>query len=97
MANYQPYDKKHRELQEDVRPPNSRLFILCSRSSTEDQFQREFERFGTIEDIWVVKDKRTNENKGDFCHFLEKYFITTDMSGFNDDIIILIVMFAVVF
>ncbi|CAC5406793.1 unnamed protein product [Mytilus coruscus] len=64
MANYQPYDKRHRDLQEDVRPANSRLFILCSKQATEDMFQKEFERFGGIEDIWVVKDKRSNENKG---------------------------------
>ena len=64
MANYQPYDKRHREMQEDVRPANSRLFILCSRHCTEDMFQKEFSQFGNIEDVWVVKDKRTNENKG---------------------------------
>lgn len=51
-------------MQEDVRPANSRLFILCSRNCTEDMFQKEFSQFGNIEDIWVVKDKRTNENKG---------------------------------
>ncbi|CAG2227394.1 unnamed protein product [Mytilus edulis] len=64
MANYQPYDKRHRDLQEDVRPANSRLFILCSKQATEEMFQKEFERYGGIEDIWVVKDKRSNENKG---------------------------------
>ena len=76
MANYQPYDKRHRDLQEDVRPANSRLFILCSKQATEEMFQKEFERYGGIEDIWVVKDKRSNENKG---YFYKIYFFFDDM------------------
>ena len=45
-------------------PPNSRLFIVCGKNITEDEFKEAFEVFGTIEEIWVLKDKVTNEPKG---------------------------------
>ncbi|XP_033763032.1 RNA-binding protein 45-like isoform X2 [Pecten maximus] len=61
---YKPYEKRHRDLQEDVRPPNSRLFVICGKGVKEETFKDAFEEYGTIEDIWVVKDKRTNEDKG---------------------------------
>ena len=38
-------------------PPNSRLFIVCGKSITEDDFKEAFEPFGVIEEIWVLKDK----------------------------------------
>ncbi|XP_062600321.1 RNA-binding protein 45-like [Saccostrea cucullata] len=61
---HRPHDKRHRELQEDVKPPNSRLFILCGKGIKEEEFKEAFEKFGTVEDIWVVKDRKTNEDKG---------------------------------
>ena len=45
-------------------PPNSRLFIVCGKSITEDDFKEAFEPYGDIEEIWVLKDKVTNEPKG---------------------------------
>jgi len=45
-------------------PPNSRLFIVCGKSITEDDFKEAFEPYGLIEEIWVLKDKVTNEPKG---------------------------------
>ncbi|XP_014235265.1 RNA-binding protein 45 isoform X1 [Trichogramma pretiosum] len=45
-------------------PPNSRLFVICHKSLEEDELRRAFEKFGKIEDIWVVKDRNTGENKG---------------------------------
>jgi RNA recognition motif-containing protein len=38
-------------------PPLSRLFIVCSKSTTEDDFQDAFEKFGQIEDIRILKDR----------------------------------------
>jgi RNA recognition motif-containing protein len=46
-------------------PPNSRLFVICHKSLEEDDLRKAFEKFGKIEDIWVVKDRNTGENKGD--------------------------------
>lgn len=66
---FRPHDKRHREMQEDVKPPNSRLFILCGKGIREDAFKDAFEKFGTVEDIWIVKDRRTNEEKGWKCLF----------------------------
>ena len=45
-------------------PPNSRLFIVCGKSITEDEVKEAFEVYGGIEEIWVLKDKVTNEPKG---------------------------------
>lgn len=45
-------------------PPFSRLFIICSRHHTENDFRDCFSKFGTIEDIWFVKDRMSGEKKG---------------------------------
>lgn len=45
-------------------PPNSRLFIVCSKQLTEEDFKEAFSRFGDIEEIWVVKDRTSGERKG---------------------------------
>jgi len=45
-------------------PPNSRLFIVCGKSITEDDFKEAFEPYGIIEEIWVLKDRVTSEPKG---------------------------------
>lgn len=48
-------------------PPMSRLFVICNKVHTEQIFLDSFQEFGNIEDIWVVKDKMTSENKGKIC------------------------------
>ncbi|XP_063789457.1 RNA-binding protein 45 isoform X2 [Pseudophryne corroboree] len=45
-------------------PPNSRVFLVVSKSVTEDKIRERFSVFGDIQDIWVVKDKKTKESKG---------------------------------
>ncbi|KAM4698576.1 RNA-binding protein 45 [Rhinophrynus dorsalis] len=45
-------------------PPNSRIFLVVSKSVTEDIIRERFCDFGEIQDIWVVKDKHTKESKG---------------------------------
>nr|XP_061794735.1 RNA-binding protein 45-like isoform X2 [Nerophis lumbriciformis] len=45
-------------------PPNSRLFLVTSRTVTEDELRDRFSVFGDIQGIWVVKDKQTKESKG---------------------------------
>ncbi|XP_026164886.1 RNA-binding protein 45 isoform X1 [Mastacembelus armatus] len=45
-------------------PPNSRLFVVTSRSITEDALRESFSVFGDIQGVWVVKDKQTKESKG---------------------------------
>lgn len=49
---------------------NSRLFILAGKGIQEETFREKFEQYGKIQDLWIVKDKRTNEDKGQqklFC------------------------------
>ncbi|KAJ8403367.1 hypothetical protein AAFF_G00351390 [Aldrovandia affinis] len=45
-------------------PPNSRLFLVISKSISEDVIREHFSVFGEIQDIWMVKDKQTKESKG---------------------------------
>lgn len=45
-------------------PPNSRLFIVCGKQLTEEDFRSAFSKYGEIEEIWVVKDRNTGERKG---------------------------------
>ncbi|KAL4635495.1 RNA-binding protein 45 [Arapaima gigas] len=45
-------------------PPNSRLFLVTSKSISEEVIREHFSPFGEIQDIWVVKDKQTKESKG---------------------------------
>ncbi|KAM9848116.1 RNA-binding protein 45 isoform 2-T2 [Aulostomus maculatus] len=45
-------------------PPNSRLFVVTSRSITEDELKDSFTVFGDVQGVWVVKDKQTKESKG---------------------------------
>lgn len=42
------------EKTEDV-PPMSRLFVICGRNHTEDDFQEAFSPFGTIEEMYMVR------------------------------------------
>lgn len=48
-------------------PPNSRLFIVCGKSITEDDFRESFSKYGTVTEVWMVKDRATGEPKGKFC------------------------------
>ncbi len=45
-------------------PPNSRLFIVCGKQITEEQFRESFGAYGAIEEVWVLKDRVTGEPKG---------------------------------
>ncbi|XP_054001559.1 RNA-binding protein 45 [Hylaeus anthracinus] len=66
-------------------PPNSRLFVICHKSLEEDDLRKAFEKFGKIEDIWVVKDRNTGENKGvtyiKFSKTSEAAFALEEMNG----------------
>ncbi|XP_037128046.1 RNA-binding protein 45 [Syngnathus acus] len=45
-------------------PPNSRLFLVASRTVTEEELRERFSVFGDVQAVWVVKDKQTKESKG---------------------------------
>jgi hypothetical protein len=45
-------------------PPFSRVFVVCSRNHKEDDIRAAFQPFGVLEDVWMVKDRMTKENKG---------------------------------
>lgn len=51
-------------------PPMSRLFIICNKENNEAELRSCFENYGEIEDIWIVKDKRSGENKGKYVLIL---------------------------
>jgi hypothetical protein len=50
-------------------PPNSRLFIVCGKSITEEDFKESFEPYGVIEEIWVLRDKAGLEKTRFFFFF----------------------------
>ncbi|XP_048468279.1 RNA-binding protein 45-like [Rhincodon typus] len=45
-------------------PPNSRLFLVISKSISEEAIREKFSLFGDIQDIWVVRDKQSKNHKG---------------------------------
>eukprot|EP00092_Neocalanus_flemingeri_P028795 GFUD01031260.1.p1 GENE.GFUD01031260.1~~GFUD01031260.1.p1 ORF type:complete len:452 (+),score=84.05 GFUD01031260.1:91-1446(+) len=52
-----------REVNSDNAPPNSRLFIVCDKDITEDDFRDAFEEYGTVQKIEIHRDKK-GESKG---------------------------------
>lgn len=44
--------------------PNSRIFILSSKGIADSEYRDAFAKFGEIKDVWIVKDRHTNEDKG---------------------------------
>lgn len=70
MADRRKYGKDEKDRDGgDVKPklddpPNSRLFIVCNKNITEEEFRSAFEKYGTIEEIWVVRDRNTGDPKG---------------------------------
>lgn len=47
-------------------PPMSRLFIVCSKSTTEEELKEAFSKFGHIQETWLLKDRTSKESKGNF-------------------------------
>lgn len=45
-------------------PPFSRVFVVCSRNHKEEDIRTAFQPYGNLEDVWMVKDRMTKENKG---------------------------------
>ena len=45
-------------------PAFSRVFIVCSKLMKEEEIREAFSVYGNIEDVWMVKDRMTKENKG---------------------------------
>lgn len=69
----QQQDRDGQSVDDD--PPMSRLFIICNKSNNEEEFRDSFEKFGTIEEIWIVKDKSSGEHKGMHtrCHICASF------------------------
>lgn len=57
-------DPSTRRVDPDNDPPNSRLFVVCGRGTTEDELDPEFRAFGNVQYCKVVRDKTTLESKG---------------------------------
>jgi RNA recognition motif-containing protein len=45
-------------------PPFSRLFLLIPKAMSEDELRKAFLVHGTIQDIYIVRDRRNQESKG---------------------------------
>nr|CAH7754689.1 unnamed protein product [Callosobruchus chinensis] len=55
-------------------PPHSRLFIIHPKTFTADDFHRYFDEFGTIEDLYVVREKG-GDPKGMYVFPVFIYFL----------------------
>ena len=44
--------------------PNSRLFILGGKGLDKEDWQATFGEYGEVQDVWIVKDRRTGDDKG---------------------------------
>ena len=42
----------------------SRVFVVCSKSHTAEILRSAFEKYGELEDVWIVRDKYTKESRG---------------------------------
>lgn len=65
-ANSVSESSRHSKEQNYDDPPNSRLFILCGRHVTEEELKEAFDKFGTIKELWIVKEKASGESKGNY-------------------------------
>lgn len=45
-------------------PPNSRVFVVLGKDTGEALIRERFAPFGDIQNIWLLRDKRTNESRG---------------------------------
>nr|XP_006825569.1 PREDICTED: RNA-binding protein 45-like [Saccoglossus kowalevskii] len=60
-------DHSHRSRKRGVNcdfPPHSRLFLVCARHHSEDDIKGYFDRFGVIEDVWIVRERNSKESRG---------------------------------
>lgn len=57
-------DPSTRRVDPDNDPPNSRLFVVCGRGTTEEELDPEFRAFGNVQSCKIVRDKTTMESKG---------------------------------
>ena len=66
MRDYSGMDPRYQKDSKYGDAPNSRLFIVCGKSITEDDFRESFSKYGTVTEVWVVKDRATGEPKGKY-------------------------------
>ncbi|KAK7604547.1 hypothetical protein V9T40_005733 [Parthenolecanium corni] len=45
-------------------PPYSKLFVLHGKNTSKQELQDAFEKFGKIQDLWMVRDRESQELKG---------------------------------
>lgn len=60
-----------------------RLFVVCKKTSTVEDLEAHFSQFGEIDNIKLVKNRDTNENKG-FAYV--KYYKYAFITFKNDEV-----------
>jgi hypothetical protein len=58
-------------------PPFSRLFLLIPKAMSEDELRNAFQIHGKIQDIHMVRDRRSQESKGltiNHQYYLSQFF-----------------------
>jgi len=64
QLNFPPSKDKNLEKDPDNNPPFSRLFIVCSKTLSEEELVDQFKQFGEVEYCRLLRDKATLESKG---------------------------------
>jgi len=50
--------------EEESGPIYSRLFIVGDKDVTDDRYREEFSKFGRVQSVRAVRDRKTGESKG---------------------------------
>ncbi|CAH0405686.1 unnamed protein product [Chilo suppressalis] len=56
-------NNRNEDRKED-KPPYSRVFVVCSKQTQEDDLRTPFEKYGTVEDFYMPRDRNTGDPKG---------------------------------
>lgn len=56
--------KKYFDKMNNEEETYTRLFILGGKGCSEEQLREAFEVYGNVKNIWIVKDRATNQEKG---------------------------------
>lgn len=52
------------EDRKEEKPPYSRVFVVCSKITQEDDLRTVFEQYGFVEDLYMPRDRNTGDSRG---------------------------------
>ncbi|CAG9783353.1 unnamed protein product [Diatraea saccharalis] len=61
---YNNFQNNRNEDRKEDKPPYSRVFVVCSKLTQEEDLRTPFEKYGTVEDLYMPRDRNTGEPRG---------------------------------